>query len=213
MVTFISSWAQGIVVAVIIATIIEMIAPEGHSKKYIKVVIGIYVLFQIVSPVLEKVTNKSFAISSIVNWENDSNTMQSNQSIAQTLENVNQSNVQEIYVSSLQADIKTKIQEKGYMVKEIQIEVDNQTEGYPLKKIQLQLENKEKTKEEQTKSEDSKRVTINEIMNIEIMVHKDKSITDEQTQQTKKLTTQEEKELKTYLSDIYSINAKYITIT
>lgn len=213
MVTFISSWAQGIVVAVIIATIIEMIAPEGHSKKYIKVVIGIYVLFQIVSPVLEKVTNKSFAISSIVNWENDSNTMQSNQSIAQTLENVNQSNVQEIYVSSLQADIKTKIQEKGYMVKEIQIEVDNQTEGYPLKKIQLQLENKEKTKEEQTKSEDSKRVTINEIMNIEIMVHKDKSITDEQTQQTKKLTTQEEKELKTYLSDTYSINAKYITIT
>ena len=213
MVTFISSWAQGIVVAVIIATIIEMIAPEGHSKKYIKVVIGIYVLFQIVSPVLEKVTNKSFAISSIVNWENDSNTMQSNQSIAQTLENVNQSNVQEIYVSSLQADIKTKIQEKGYMVKEIQIEVDNQTEGYPLKKIQLQLENKEKTKEEQTKSEDSKRVTINEIMNIEIMVHKDKSIKDEQTQQTKKLTTQEEKELKTYLSDIYSINAKYITIT
>ncbi|MFR5190712.1 MAG: stage III sporulation protein AF, partial [Clostridia bacterium] len=119
MVAFISSWAQGIVVAVIIATIIEMIAPEGHSKKYIKVVIGIYVLFQIVSPVLEKVTNKSFAISSIINWENDSNTMQSNQSIGQTLENVNQSSVQEIYVSSLQADIKTKIQEKGYIVKEI----------------------------------------------------------------------------------------------
>ncbi|MFR2534656.1 MAG: stage III sporulation protein AF [Clostridia bacterium] len=213
MVAFISSWAQGIVVAVIIATIIEMIAPEGHSKKYIKVVIGIYVLFQIVSPVLEKVTNKSFAISSIINWENDSNTMQSNQSIGQTLENVNQSSVQEIYVSSLQADIKTKIQEKGYIVKEIQIEVDNQTEGYPLKKIQLQLENNEKTKEEQTKSEDSKSVTINEIMNIEIMVHKDKSITDEQTQQTKKLTTQEEKDLKTYLSDTYSINAKYITIT
>ena len=213
MVAFISSWAQGIVVAVIIATIIEMIAPEGHSKKYIKVVIGIYVLFQIVSPVLEKVTNKSFAISSIINWENDSNTMQSNQSVGQTLENVNQSSVQEIYVSSLQADIKTKIQEKGYIVKEIQIEVDNQTEGYPLKKIQLQLENNEKTKEEQTKSEDSKSVTINEIMNIEIMVHKDKSITDEQTQQTKKLTTQEEKDLKTYLSDTYSINAKYITIT
>lgn len=34
-----SSWAQGIVVAVIIGTIIEMILPEGSSKKYIKVVV------------------------------------------------------------------------------------------------------------------------------------------------------------------------------
>lgn len=32
MVAFISSWAQGIIVAVIIASIIEMILPEGSSK-------------------------------------------------------------------------------------------------------------------------------------------------------------------------------------
>ena len=44
MVAFISSWAQGIIVAVIIASIIEMILPEGSSKKYIKVVIGVYIL-------------------------------------------------------------------------------------------------------------------------------------------------------------------------
>ena len=35
MVAFISNWAQGIIVAVIIASIIEMILPEGSSKKYI----------------------------------------------------------------------------------------------------------------------------------------------------------------------------------
>ena len=38
---FISSWVQGIIVAVVIATIIEMILPEGNSKKYIKIVIGV----------------------------------------------------------------------------------------------------------------------------------------------------------------------------
>ena len=99
MIEFISSWAQGIVVAVIIATIIEMIAPEGHSKKYIKVVIGVYILFQIVSPILEKVTNKSFAISSITNWEELSDTTQSNTSTSEKLESVNQLNVQEMYIS------------------------------------------------------------------------------------------------------------------
>ena len=42
---WISDWVQGIIVAVIIVTIIEMILPNGNSKKYIKVVIGIYIIF------------------------------------------------------------------------------------------------------------------------------------------------------------------------
>ena len=34
MIKFINSWAQGIILAVIIATIIEIILPEGKNKKY-----------------------------------------------------------------------------------------------------------------------------------------------------------------------------------
>lgn len=49
MIDFLSNWAQGIIVAVIIATIIEMILPNGSSKKYVKVVVGIYILFTIIS--------------------------------------------------------------------------------------------------------------------------------------------------------------------
>ena len=36
---WISDWAGGIIIAVIIGTVIEMILPEGNSKKYIKMVI------------------------------------------------------------------------------------------------------------------------------------------------------------------------------
>ena len=36
MVKFINSWAQGIILGVIIATIIEMILPEGNNKKFVK---------------------------------------------------------------------------------------------------------------------------------------------------------------------------------
>ena len=57
---WVSGWIQGIIIAVIISTIIEMILPEGNSKKYIKVVIGVYILFSIVSPVISKVTGNSF---------------------------------------------------------------------------------------------------------------------------------------------------------
>lgn len=217
MIDFVSSWAQGIIVAVIIATIIEMIAPEGNSKKYIKVVIGIYVLFQIINPVLEKVTNKSFAISSIVDLEDYASKIENNQTIGQKLEMTNQSNIQDIYIEGVKADIKSKIEEKGYFVRDIQIEIEKDREGYPLKKIQLNLEKEKKVeeiKEDTTEEEqNSTRIMINEIMNIQIMVHKDKEEQREEVDTDKKLTTKEIKDLREYLSDIYEINAKYINIS
>ena len=53
MISFMSSWAEQIVLAVIVATIIEMILPQNKNKKYIQMVIGIYVLFNIISPIIE----------------------------------------------------------------------------------------------------------------------------------------------------------------
>ena len=69
MVNFFSSWGQGIIVAVIIGTIIEMILPEGSSKKYIKVVIGIYILFTIISPFIQKFSGSKLSAENIFNTE------------------------------------------------------------------------------------------------------------------------------------------------
>lgn len=52
MINNISSWAEQLIIAVIIATILEIILPKGNSKKYIKTIIGIYILYTIISPVL-----------------------------------------------------------------------------------------------------------------------------------------------------------------
>ena len=48
---FINNWASGLIVAVIIATIIELILPENKNKKYVKMVSGIFILFTIISPI------------------------------------------------------------------------------------------------------------------------------------------------------------------
>ena len=53
MIQFLSSWAEQIVLAVIIATIIELILPQNRNKKYIQMVIGIYILFNIISPIIK----------------------------------------------------------------------------------------------------------------------------------------------------------------
>ena len=46
-----------------------MILPEGNSKKYIKVVIGIYVLFTIVSPNITKISGKEIQVSDIIDLD------------------------------------------------------------------------------------------------------------------------------------------------
>ena len=63
MISFINSYVKGIVVAVIISTIIEMILPEGKIKKYVKTVIGAYIVFIIISPIITKITGKEISLS------------------------------------------------------------------------------------------------------------------------------------------------------
>lgn len=46
----INLWAQGIIIATIIGTVLQMVLPDNKNKKYIKVVIGIYVLLCIIQP-------------------------------------------------------------------------------------------------------------------------------------------------------------------
>ena len=54
MISFFSTWAQGIIVALIITVLIEMILPEGNNKKYLKIILGLYVLYTVLNPILSK---------------------------------------------------------------------------------------------------------------------------------------------------------------
>ena len=50
MIDFLGNWIEGIAIAVIITSIFEMILPNGNVKKYMKIILGIYVVFSIISP-------------------------------------------------------------------------------------------------------------------------------------------------------------------
>lgn len=69
------AWCENILVAVMISTLIEMMLPEGKTQKYIKVVIGIYLIFTILQPVL-KFANTSISLENVISElsiENSSN--------------------------------------------------------------------------------------------------------------------------------------------
>lgn len=198
MIDFISSWTQGIVVAVVIATIIEMLVPEGSSKKYIKVVIGVYILFNIVAPVINKVSNNSLDLSELIDLEAYSKEIEMGNKITQNINEDNTYNIKELYEINLKKDIKSKIEDKGYKVNSIDIEIENNDE-YTIKRINLKL-SKEEDNEETTSN-------IEPIEEVNIQVTKKETEDKEET-----ISQKEKKELKEYLSTTYSINTENINI-
>ena len=158
MVEWISGWAQGIIVAVIIATIIEMLLPEGSSKKYIKVVVGIYILFTIVSPVITKITNKEFKLSDIIDLDEYIEAASSDNTYNE-LEKSNNENIKEVYIASLKSDIEGKIANKGYNADSIEVEVQDNDE-YTINSITISV-SKLDEKEENNNIEIVNEVEIN----------------------------------------------------
>ena len=192
---WISGWIQGIIIAVIIGTIIEMLLPDGNCKKYVKVVIGVYILFSIVSPVITKFTGNEFRVSDIY----DINTYieVSAKSSQENIENSQQNQIKQVYITNLKNDMKQKIQEKGYRVKSLTLEISND-EQYTLKKIFAQVSKKKNEENNEVKG-------VNEI-NITI------SNTTEDKEEDISISTKEQNDLKAYLSGIYNLEEKNINI-
>ena len=53
MINFLSSWVKNLALALIIVSILEMILPNNKTKKYVKMIMGLYILFSIISPFIE----------------------------------------------------------------------------------------------------------------------------------------------------------------
>lgn len=196
MIEFLSSWAQGIIVAVIIATLIEMILPNNSSKKYVKVVIGMYILFTIVSPIIKKVGGKDINLNTINIEKYEQQIAKSDNTISRKFEDNNTRSIKDIYVSNLKADISAKLKEKGYEIdiSDIQIKDD---ENYTIEKITLKLI---KTEQKQEKNNE---IVINTVEIGNTISQKD----------SKTLSDDDKQEVKDYISETYDIDKKNINIS
>lgn len=205
MVEWISTWAQGIIVAVIIATIIEMILPNGNCKKYIKVVIGIYILFTIVSPIITKVTGNNFNISEELNLDKFYEEADS-KSIYNELNENNSDNIRNIYIANLKTDIESKLKNKNYYVVSCEIEIENE-ETYEISKVNLTLE-KDINVQQNTEENNNVVNNIAEVNEINIQI----SQNSENKDNKRNLTMYEKNEVKEYLQETYDIKKENIII-
>lgn len=199
MISWVSTWAEQIIVAVIIGTIIEMILPSGNNKKYIKAVIGVYILFTIISPILGKFTNIDF---SNLDYEKYFSELQTKQAISQNLATNNNQNVEEIYINNLKLDMKAKLQKKGYSVENINLNIELEEENYgKINGIGLTV-----TKKENNEDKNTNTILVDKIEEVEIGNNK----TEKNSK--KKISNKDKSEIKEYLSSVYEVNKKDIKI-
>ncbi len=137
MINWIGSWVQGIVIAVVISTIIEMILPDGNIKKYVRTVIGVYIVFVIISPIITKITGKEINLELYELPE----TTKVQQNVIDT-----NAYIESTYINKLKQDIIENIETKGYKVININIGIEQKETGYGnINKIDLRISKTKQT--------------------------------------------------------------------
>lgn len=109
MIEIINNWLEGIVIAVVVSVIIEMIIPEGKNKKYIKTIIGVYIMFVIVSPI----------VSNIGNLNAEELLKATSEEYAMEIETINfNKEMQLAYEGKLKENIEAELNNIGYSIEE-----------------------------------------------------------------------------------------------
>lgn len=207
--------------AIIIGTVIEMILPEGNCKKYIKVVIGIYIVFTIVSPVITKFTGENISVSEALELDKYVQEAESSVATGNAINADNQNNIMSMYISGLKEDIAAKLKTKEYEVSNIEVEIAD-TENYTINSISLQAVRLQEDKETDEPETQESVNTVKKIESVEkVDIDLDNSKTNEEHSNTEndttekteeKLSNKEIKEIKEYLSSVYEVREDNITI-
>ena len=163
MIEFISTWAKSLGVTIVLVSIIEMLLPNNKTKKYIRVVLGVFVLFNIISPFIKNkeqlniITEINSADLEKYSSEYENYKSSDNNNESENNSNLNQTSmdkrITELYKQELERSIKNKIEEIGYEVESCKVEaqiIDNET---GIKKVRVKIGGK---KEGNNENEENK---------------------------------------------------------
>lgn len=182
MIKFINSWAQGIILAVIIATIIEIILPEGKNKKYVKTVIGVYILFTIIYPLINKLT-KTNINTLIENTTKQMSTYQENNSLKIDTDKY----IESTYKKKIEEDIRKRANEKNLNITSLNVYIETEDENRygMLNSLVIKVEKNEASKKNNNVNQ-IKEVNISkDVQSNEIIENKDKTVTEKEINEFK----------------------------
>lgn len=200
MIDIITNWASELVVSLIVVTLIEMLLPENKIKKYVKTVIGIYIIFCIISPFIEK---QEFA-TILEDVENQLKEIKV-ESQVEPSQNINNTNLEKIYIQEFENEITKKVESLGYVVKkcEVELKIDATKENTSINSIYIKIEN------EKEENEENLDIQVENVPKVEISINNSKEGNNNPKQQE----DHDVQKLKEILSEYYEISKEKITIT
>ena len=241
MIEIISSWAKSLGVTIVLVSILEMILPNNKTKKYIRIVLGVFIIFNIIAPFIQNKENLSLASIDIEDYyregNNDITNSRSNGDLDKSnSENLNQTSmdarIKQLYEDELEKDITKKVEEQGYIVSKCTVEAnvpteestgtsDNENETGIIKielkiggKEEVSEENKNENSEEQEKSLENKIVTgVQRIKEIDVSGDGVKKQQSENEEINTKVTRSDIQNIKKFLIEEYGVSEKCLAIS
>lgn len=138
MINFLSSWVKNLSFALIIVSILEMILPNNKTKKYIKTVMGLYILFSIIAPIIEN--NDKFNINNL--YFDMQDMTQTSTEIEEVDQTSMKNRLNQIYEEQLQKDIIQKVEEQGYKAESCKVKAHISENDSGIENIDLKIESK-----------------------------------------------------------------------
>lgn len=205
MIEILSSWAKGLGITIVIVSIFEMLLPNNNTKKYIRIVLGVFVIFNIIAPLIK---NKEIFNLDNIDLEQ-----------YQTVEKgaVNQTSMNErikvLYAEELEKDITKKVKEKGYSVEKckVNVQISDNEEDTKINKIKLVIK-KDKEKIQEKENTENKIITeIQKIKKVDTQVQTNKTEENKEAV-SEKIDKAEIQNIKKFLIEEYGVNEKCLEI-
>ena len=205
MIEFLSKWIEGIAIAVIIASIFEMILPNGNIKKYVKVILGIYIVFSIISPFSGSKVKGNFDLSKKVvelfeNSDKKDNLKE---------ESSSEQRLNKIYENTFEKELIQTIEKEGFIVYKCEVKgnFNAEEENAGISKISVIVENQKIIKKNVEDYNEIKIDSVNEVQKVEINIGNKITNETEEDVDAKDVDT-----LRKYLSKHYEIDKGIIDI-
>ena len=143
-----------------------MLLPNNKTKKYIKMVMGLYILFSIIAPFVNNSNVLNFNIEDVYS---DYSKEISSTSTTSTAGEVNQASMDDrlnkLYKEQLESDITQKVEEKGYDVRKCKVDAHISESDTGIEYITIEIDGKNDNAENSNNSDNSNKTDATENSN------------------------------------------------
>ena len=217
MIEFLSSWAKNLGLAIIVISILEMLLPNNKTKKYVRMVFGLYIIFNILSPFIRNkdiLDVNSYDLNEYIDHYTTSQTNETQNSV--------NNQVEEIYIRELEKDITQKVESLGYQVTTCNVyaTLSSKNEENYIEEIVLTVEKKEEQENNQQGNETEQTETIEDKLVEEIQkikpvnttIGKINTTNKEQADNKTSINNVDIQKIKKFLKEEYGVEEKCLKI-